>query len=149
MKKSVLSVLLILALSIAFIGCGGEDENFPSNFPADLITALEAMGIDSFTAPEGAVFDDFEYRAVDSNQTIDIVWKNANEDLFDAFFELWGVSRSVVAETDNFVVVTGKFSSLGYANLSFYDEGEGGALGDDLVIEDGSIVFFGSVNSLN
>jgi len=145
MKKTVISVLVVLLLSVMVLGCPtgpcdvcGEEPCIckaatASNLSALAIADLKTMGenTDTFPTPLGTTFDKYKYASATS--MICIVWKDANEAMFDHYKEAWA-SRARASVSDN--------SSFAMATIDFFSTG--GTIQDwEVAYNDGSIVFIG------
>ena len=103
MKKTVISVLIVLLLSFAFLGCGdqpcevcgaatkaecickaAEASNLSSAAIAALPTGIVPADI---LCPLGTTFFDFEF--LSASNTILIYWTDANQAMYDHYKNAW------------------------------------------------------------
>jgi len=120
LKKTILSVVLILALCLTVIGCSEDPEDedpFPSNFPESLRTILKGMGLSGFIAPSGGNYIGYNY----SDNEVSIAWGNGTQAMLDAYNTAW-IARSVLAVDAKPLHETTTFNGWELANISFYDE---------------------------
>jgi len=123
MKKTILSVLLILALSFAFIGCKDpEPDPFPSDFPKGLIKQLESMGVKSFIAPEGGKYQNWEFN---EDEELNIAWSGCTRNSLNKYEQALKKAKSTnipIVTEDNYITVSDHFKSLDFASIAFIDE---------------------------
>jgi len=145
MKKTVLSVLIVLLLSFVMFGCGKECEvcgenpcickdASKSNLVGDVLVDLGKLG---FTAsdvlcPVGTTFYDYEYFA--ATNKINIYWTDANESMYNYYKDAW------LALPDRGQNVSQK-SVFASANIEFYAEQDEGYA---ITIPAGTIAFLGT-----
>jgi len=109
MKKTIISVLMVLLLSLVLFGCGKECEvcgevdcickaASASNLSPEAISALTSLGENpnTFPTPLGTTFDKFKVGAYG----IVIVWKDANQSMFDYYKSAWA-ARAITNVGDN------------------------------------------------
>ena len=144
MKKTLLSVLIVLLLSFVLFGCGGDacevcgetpcicKAASASNLSPLARDALTALGEEpaTFPTPLGTTFDKFDATAYG----IVIVWKDANQSMFNNYKSAWEARAA-------FPVVS--YSSLDSATIDFYST-EGTESAFSLEYSAGSIVFSGT-----
>jgi len=150
MKKTVISVLIVLLLSFGFLGCGDQPcevcgaatkaecickaEN-ASNLSDTAKGHLTTMGetVTTFPTPLGTTFHDCKYATATS--AIVIIWKDANQAMFDHYKKAWeSRARAAVQVEDS--------SSLISATIEFLPDG-GSDTDWSLEFPAGSIVFRG------
>jgi len=122
MKKTVLSVLIVLLLSVVLFGCGGKEceicgevdcicqaagaETIPNAVLTDLgITSADVL------APVGTSYHDYKKGA----GGFVIYWKDANQSMYNYYKDAW------LALPDRAQVVTEK-SIFSSASIDFLDE---------------------------
>jgi len=127
MKKTVVSVLMILALSLAFVGCGNpEPDPFPSDFPKPLVKQLEKMGVKSFIAPEDVKFESWEFE----NDDLHIAWSKGSEaklNKYEQALKKEAKAKSSIPDVslldeDKIKDVSAYFKSLDIAFIYFIEE---------------------------
>jgi len=155
MKKTILSVLIVLLLSFGFLGCGDQpcevcgaatkaecvckaaDKSDLSGAERKALRDdLTAMGEDpaTFPTPLGTTFDKYQYAPLTSS--IVIVWKDANEPMFDHYKKAWETrARAAVSVSDNSTFVS--------ASIEFYPDGGTDPLLSVAIPAGGAIVFTG------
>jgi len=123
MKKTVLSVLIVLLLSVVLFGCGGKEcevcgevdcicqatgsETIPNAVLTDLgITAADVL------APQGTTYHDYKKGAA----AFIIYWKDANQSMYNYYKDAW------LALPDRAQVISEK-STFSYAQIDYLDEG--------------------------
>ena len=141
MKKTILSVLLVLLLSIAFLGCPtgpcdvcGEEPCIckaasDSALNEKALGILTSMGLSSndLPTPLGTTF-----LACEGNTgTIIVFWKDANKAMYDAYHAAWQARALTVSEYSAFIT----------AQIEFYPEAGTGLAG---AYPAGSISFTGT-----
>jgi len=150
MKKTILSVLIVLLLSFAVLGCGDQpcevcgaatkaecicQAASASNLSSLAIADLKTMGenTDTFPTPLGTTFDKYQYASA-SNMIL-IVWKDANQAMFDHYKKAWETRARAATQV-------GDYSSFVSASIEFYPDA-----GTDptfsISIPEGAIVFVG------
>ncbi|MCL2759927.1 MAG: hypothetical protein FWD22_06905 [Treponema sp.] len=125
MKKTILSVVLILALCFTIIGCPKDpedDDDFPSDFPSALVTILKGMGVTSFIGPSGGAYSSYKHipASGEDGELLGISWVNCTEAMLDAYKAAWD-ARSVTDKKNH--DMTAKFPTLTMANIAFYETG--------------------------
>jgi len=144
MKKTVLSVLIVLLLSVVMIGCGGdvcEVCGEPSKdcicqaagsetIPSAVLTELGIQAGDVL-APVGTTFLGAEKNVAGTVFTI--YWKDANQAMYDYYKDAW-MARSTDFVTEK---TNGKF---GPATIMFKATGGKYEMNDN-TYPDGTIIF--------
>ena len=89
MKKTIMSVLIVLLLSFSFIGCGEEED--PAALSVEAEDRLKAMDINpaDIIVPADCVFDRFVPINNPSNKEIYIIWKGASSSKYQSYYNTW------------------------------------------------------------
>jgi len=152
MKKTVLSVLLVLLLSFVFMGCDKEEEPDPAELSSSAKKALVSMGIepDDILVPAGCTFKAFDTFSGFSDDLIWLIWTNADSTKFGNYMAAWNnvspkslkIGRAVESPTGELVI--SEKTDFDTANIYFYTTG---GIDDDtgMDVPNSSIVFLGSV----
>jgi len=150
MKKTILSVLIVLLLSFGFLGCGDQPCEVcgaatkaecicqaagKQNLDKDAIADLEKMDFTTadVLAPVGTSFFGHEYADNALGKTIYIYWDNATEPMFEHYEKAW---------TARAVVQVGDHSVFSNASIQFLASG-GPSAGGKFTYPDGTILFTG------
>jgi len=152
MKKTVLSVLIVLLLSVVLFGCGGKECEVcgevdcvcnamgPSTLSGEAKAALVAIVgqdyADNFPVPQGASFYNFE----SGGKFIAFYWEAANQFMFDNYKTEW-LSRSAVEVIGDHT--DGKFQA---ATKIVFDGVGGDAAGGSFKYPANTIIFSGTAN---
>jgi len=147
MKKTIISVLMVLLLSLVLFGCGKECEvcgevdcickaASASNLSSDAITDLGKMSISGsdVLTPEGTTFLKHEYYP--ATNKILIFWKDANQAMFDYYKSAW------LARPSRAPSVVGDHSPFSSCNIEFFSDA-GTLPVYDIVYPAGTIVLEG------
>jgi len=149
MKKTVLSVLLVLLLSFVFMGCNKEEEPDPAELSSSAKKAIKDMDVDpdEILVPAGCTFKFFDTASGWDENFIFLVWTGADATKFSNYKTEWGKvtpksnMRAVLGNPDDQDSLYGK-TGFDTANIYFFIEG--GVNEADIEIPNNSIVFRGS-----
>jgi len=171
MKKTILSVLLVLLLSFVLIGCKDEEpEEFDPSLPDDLKSFLNSKnsGLASrIQVPENTNFD--KWQQVGSN-IVYIAWSDADDDKWAAYKTKWGAAvkpsinaRGILSLADatgaeeltvqgmnpvfiEFYKKSGTFSDTGENIASNPEDPDNPIVTGGFEISANTIVFYGVIN---
>ena len=123
MKKTVISVLVVLLLSVMVLGCPtgpcdvcGEEPCIcqaagAQNLSVEALAALRGLGFQDgdVLCPVGTKFHD--YVAYDATKMYIVMWTEANEAMFESYKSAWLNSRATSIDNTAFNTVTIDFKT--------------------------------------
>jgi len=149
MKKTILSVILVLLLGWVLIGCEPPPEGeFDPNLPDDLKSFLGTSLTNAIKLPADTDFDGW-WKSDDGKNFI-IAWTEADDDKWTAYRSAWGkpkasINARGIAETADFISVL-PVSGLSMATIQYYKEKSGTIDPTTFNVSENSIVFLGVKN---
>jgi len=148
--RFAISVLLVLSLSIFMLGCppaDDEEEKFNNNVPDEVMTKLRTVvGYSGeFKVPEKVNYD--KYDCDTDFKQMNIVWKDADQDDYDAYKASWGnmvntsnIKFARISQADGDTLNLPSWSGGNKrATIAYYSVA--GELFDGFSVAAGSIVF--------
>jgi len=147
MKKTVLSVLIVLLLSVVMIGCGGDPCEVCGEPSKDCIcnaaseSVIPSLVLTELGLAEGDVLAPLGTKYLGCEKSLDgkniaIYWEGANQAMFDYYFDAWR-SRSQESVVD---FARDKFST---ATIIYRDK-EGVSSATTIEYPAGTIIFQGT-----
>jgi len=149
MKKTILSVLLVLLLSFVILGCKDEEEEYV--FSAETDTALKSFGITpkDILKPANCTFSRHEVTIAAFDDYIHLIWTGADSTKYTAYETAWSnapvknlSSKSAREITVGGTLAMGDKTDFDSANIFYYSEGGTDAYG--VTVPTNSIVLVGS-----
>ena len=149
MKKTVLSVLLVLLLSFVVLGCNKEEEPDPAELSSGAKKAIKDMDVnpDDILVPAGCTFKFFDTFTGADDYLLYLVWTGADATKFSNYKDEWD-KKPVKSSVSARALVVGDTKGISNktdfdtANIIFYTEG--GENEASIEIPGDSIVFIGT-----
>jgi PBP1b-binding outer membrane lipoprotein LpoB len=137
MKKKglIIASLLILVLSVFFMGCPPEEKD-PAALKDDAIAALKTIGYPKdVPLPAGTTYDTCKGDAT----KVTITWTSGSQTIFNAYISKFGVTREATLATDDQQILSAENLAEGFwGNILLADDK--GGLYNDIDVKPSSII---------
>jgi len=131
MKKKglIIASLLILVLSVFFMGCPPEEKD-PAILKDEAIAALGAIGYTkAVPLPSGTTYDTCK----GDSSKVAIAWTGGSKPIFDAYASKFGVTRGAEFEPEDFELLTTEHLGDGFkGTVAFAGDASGPYNGIDV-----------------
>jgi len=120
MKKTILSILVVLLLSFVLAGCVDEEPADPADLSAEAIKAVEGYGWDSDDIPVPADTT-FHGHYLHSVAGLFLVWKDADLAKYDAYKASFAARAAFTR--DDIVDIKGESGTIFFYPVASTDDG--------------------------